>query len=458
MLNLQKKKAMQNCWLLLFATLLLSSTIQASQILYREENGVKTAVYLSPKFVQGAGSVENKYYHNVDFPKGHIALKEFSAEVVDEKGNSVPLHETYLHHWLIVRYYALTTDNGEDESKRIVVRNSGVCQNTLGQYFGLGSETRRTDTYVPDPYGIEVGNPADIPDGYVERWYLNVHAIDTRGVVDRLGCTECKCDLYNLTRDEYDRPLRSDYIGGLLCCYDQTQCRLREGFKSIKRNRYLKYTVKWVDWVDTIVPVKIYILDVTDTREREGVASTSVGLTTQMGCKVEYEVEPCGVSGVSSNGCLNIKKTSIVMPKGGYVIYGAAHQHSGGILSALYGEDGRMICTSRAIYGEGKEAGNEAGYIVGMTTCYPQPGSVKISDGEILVLESNYSSSQMHTGVMGLFYLLIAEQPPHNVLESIEFPKYSWALIFLGLTIAFVAGFSYLRRNERNEGYQSLVV
>ncbi|PIA61716.1 hypothetical protein AQUCO_00200005v1 [Aquilegia coerulea] len=454
---------MQNCWLLLFATLLLGSTIQASQVLYREENGVKTAVYLSPKFQLGAGSVENKYYHNIDFPKGHIAVKEFGAEVVDEEGISVPLHETYLHHWVVVRYYALTTDNGEKELKKIQVRNSGTCQNTLGQYFGLGSETRQTDTYVPDPYGIEVGNPADIPDGYVERWYLNVHAIDTRGVVDRLGCTECKCDLYNLTRDEFDRPLTSDYIGGLLCCYDQTQCMLREGFQSIKRNLYLKYTVKWVDWVDTIVPVKIYILDVTDTGEREGVASNSVGLTYQMvGCKVEYEVEPCGVSGVSSNGCVDIKKTSIVMPKGGYVIYGAAHLHSGGIVAALYGEDGRMICTSRAIYGEGKEAGNEAGYIVGMTTCYPQPGSVKVSDGETLVLESNYSSSQMHTGVMGLFYLLIAEQPPNNVLlhvqETIKFPMYSWALIFLGLTIAFIAGFSYMRRNERNEGYQSLVV
>lgn len=63
-------------------------------------------------------------------------------------------------------------------------------------------------------------------------------------------------------------------------------------------------------------------------------------------------------------------------------------------------------------YGDGKEAGNEAGYIVGMSTCYPKPGSVKISDGETLILESNYSSSQQHTGVMGLFYILVAEPSP----------------------------------------------
>jgi hypothetical protein len=40
---------------------------------------------------------------------------------------------------------------------------------------------------------------------------------------------------------------------------------LKEGFKGPKRSLYLKYTIKWVDWDDFIVPVKIYMLDVTDT-------------------------------------------------------------------------------------------------------------------------------------------------------------------------------------------------
>ncbi|MGF2531727.1 hypothetical protein, partial [Ralstonia pseudosolanacearum] len=137
---------------------------------------MKSAVYLSPKFVMGPGSVVDKFYHNIDFPKGHIGLKYFNAEVVDEMGNPVPLHQTYLHHWVLGRYYALTDDNGERELKTISLRNSGVCQNTLTHYFVLGSESRRTNTYVPDPYAIEVGNPANIPHGYEERWQLNVHA------------------------------------------------------------------------------------------------------------------------------------------------------------------------------------------------------------------------------------------------------------------------------------------
>ncbi|OVA17345.1 Stress up-regulated Nod 19 [Macleaya cordata] len=450
--------------LLLFGIFPLILSVQASQSMLRTENGEKSAVFLSPKFVLGAGSVDNKFYYNIDFPRGHIALKEFNAEVVDELGNPVPLHETYLHHWIVLRYYApkdaeIPEDNGHKGvhfSKNIVVRNSGICPGTLNQYFGLGSETRRTATYVPDPYGIEVGNPAEIPDGYEERWLLNVHAIDTRGVEDRLGCTECKCDLYNVTKDEKGQPLRPHYSGGLYCCYDETQCRVREGFRSVKRSLYLRYTVRWVDWEETIVPVKIYIFDVTDTGKR---ANDSISA-----CQVEYEVEECGRAGVDSDGCIDNKKTSMVMPNGGNVIYGVAHQHTGGRGAALYGEDGRVICSSIPVYGEGEEVGNEAGYIVGMSTCYPQPGSIKISDGETLVLESNYSSTQKHTGVMGLFYILVADQPPKPVhmpihmQESLNLFKYKWALVFMGVAVAIVVGIGYYlwRRDEKEGEYQPL--
>jgi len=77
-------------------------------------------------------------------------------------------------------------------------------------------------------------------------------------------------------------------------------------------------------------------------------------------------------------------------------------------------QDGRVICSSVPSYGNGNEAGNEAGYIVGMSTCYPKLGSVKIIDGETLTLESNYNNTKEHTGVMGLFYLLVAEQLPYQ--------------------------------------------
>ncbi|MCI06302.1 stress up-regulated Nod 19 protein, partial [Trifolium medium] len=217
--------------------------------------------------------------------RGHVAIKSFNAEVVDEAGTPVPLHETYLHHWLVVRYYESkhATHKVNLPSDSVLIRNSGTCQgNTLPQYFGLGSETRGTATDIPDPFGIEIGNPAEIPEGFEEKWLVNVHAIDTRGVEDKLGCTECKCELYNVTVDESGRSIRPDYKGGLLCCYDHTQCKLKEGFEGPKRSLYLKYTVEWVDWDDFIVPVKIYIIDVTDTLK---LSDDSKGMNSDHNCK-----------------------------------------------------------------------------------------------------------------------------------------------------------------------------
>ncbi|XP_058731310.1 uncharacterized protein LOC131603078 [Vicia villosa] len=402
------------------ALLLLLLTTPSLSSFVKSENKIKSAVFLSPKFELGPGSVINRYYYDIDFPRGHIALKSFNAEVVDEAGHSIPLHETYLHHWVVARYYQSknVTDTENDShrmlhnSNRVMVRNSGMCQgNVLGQYFGLGSETRGTETHIPDPFGIEIGNPEDVPEGFEEKWLVNIHAIDTRGAEDKLGCTECKCELYNVTVDEYGRTIRPDYIGGLLCCPDYAQCKLKEGFEGPKRSLYLRYTAKWVDWDDSIVPVKIYIVDVTDTLEQ---SDNSKGINLDHNCKVEYQVESCSMDHKDRNGCVHVMKTSVPLQNGGYMIYGVAHQHSGGIGSTLYGQDGRVICSSIPSYGKGSEAGNESGHIVGMSTCYPKPGSVKIIDGEILTLESNYNSTKEHNGVMGFFYILVAEQLPYQ--------------------------------------------
>uniref|UniRef100_A0A7N0TWY5 Stress up-regulated Nod 19 n=1 Tax=Kalanchoe fedtschenkoi TaxID=63787 RepID=A0A7N0TWY5_KALFE len=451
--------------MVLGAILILSFTAQISAKAVVDENGVKTSVFLSPKFVMGPGSVVNRVYDNVDFPKGHIAIKSFDAEVVDEAGSPVPLQETYLHHWVVVRYQQKIDADipesignlGLHQSKYSVLPNSGVCQNeVLEQYFGLGSETRKTSTHVPDPYGIEIGNPSDISPGYEERWMLNVHAIDTREVQDKLGCTECRCDLYNVTQDERGQPLNPNYRGGLRCCHDHLQCKLKEGSEGTTRALYMKFTVKWVEWSSSVVPVRIYIFDVTDTWRKEN--------NPVHHCLVEYEVEPCN----SGEDCTHIKRATSPIPKGGHVIYAVAHQHSGGNGSALYGEDGRLICASVPTYGTGTEPGNEAGYIVGMSTCYPEPGSVALSDGEMLTLESNYSRTQFHTGVMGLFYILIADHPErplhtNHVQGQTTRPFEPLDLVpmigLLGLVVIAAAGIAYHRRRFQTEdGYQSIVM
>ncbi|XP_052481450.1 uncharacterized protein LOC105764847 isoform X1 [Gossypium raimondii] len=465
-------------WLVLVG-ILVTLSLPYSHAFWGNENKIHTAVFLSPKFVLGPGSVENRFYFNVDFPKGHIALKSFDAEVIDETGNPVPLHETYLHHWVVVRYYVrkgveiskLDDLKKVNRSDYISGGNSGICQNgILSQFFGLGSETRKTSTHIPDPYGIEVGNPAEVPSGFEEQWMLNVHAIDTRGAEDKLGCTECRCDLYNVTDDEYGRPLRPYYKGGLLCCYDRTQCKVKHGFEAVRRTLYLRYTVKWIDMDRFVLPVKIYIFDITDSWKR---TPSSTEINAEHKCKIEYDIESCDATGLGNDGCIDTKRISLDVPFGGYLIYGVAHQHSGGTGSALYREclfdfgdfeDGQLMCSSLPTYGKGEEPGNEAGYIVGMTTCYPKPGTVEISEGETLILEFNYSRIRHHTGVMGLFYILVADdlpKPMHTlrtvVQDSIMVVTVLWAAVALIGVVAVIAlAVHYQFKREGEDGYEAI--
>lgn len=443
--------------------LLLVAIDASSQNQSTKADRMKSAVFLSPKLVLKPGSVSNKDYYNIDFPKGHVAIKDFYAEVVDEAGDPVPLYETYLHHWIIVKYYQRKSDEF-NHSDIIAKGNSGLCDGVLNQHFGLGSETRKTASYVPDPYGIEIGNPSDAPEGYEERWFLNAHAIDTRGVEDRFGCIECKCNLYNVTKDEDGRPIEPDYLGGLRCCYDETRCRLKKGFKGSKKGFYLKYTVKYVDWDDSIVPVKVYILDVTDSWKKPE-NSTAVA---KHQCQIEYAVESCSAAAAHAHGCTHTKKKSLAFPIGGDVIYGVGHQHKASLGSTLHGEDGRVICSSYPIYGKGKEPGNEAGYVVGMSTCYPKPGSIKIRKGETVTLVTNYSSTKGHTGVMGLFYLMVAETSPkpnyvlHSTdgrgTETVKVHKVIGASAVFGVGLLVVAAVFCLHKKRREEGYDSVVI
>uniref|UniRef100_A0A0A0K2U1 Stress up-regulated Nod 19 protein n=1 Tax=Cucumis sativus TaxID=3659 RepID=A0A0A0K2U1_CUCSA len=391
---------------------------------------IKTKTYMTPFFTLKPGHVVERFFYNTNFPEGHIAIKSFDVEVVDEEDNPIPLFETYLHHWGITRYYQHkdskdpninTSFTQLQEPNFIIAGNSGVCQkHALPHFFGTGAESRKTSSFLPHPYGIEVGNEKEVPLGYEEKWVLNIHAIDTRGVEDRIGCIECKRHLYNVTKDGLGMALEDDYIGGLRCCYDQTQCKVKKGYENKlgddqQRNLYVRYTVKWVDWDDDLViPLKVYIFDITDTWKP---LMDSTGAPQQHNCLVEYNVGGTCSTNKVGDECNATKMVRLLSPSSGYIIYGMAHLHVGGLGSVLYGQDGRELCSSSPIYGNGSEIGNEKGYVVGMSTCYPKPGSVKLNNKEMLTLISKYHPSQTHIGVMGLFHIMVAQKLPNSIIQ-----------------------------------------
>jgi hypothetical protein len=53
---------------------------------------------------------------------------------------------------------------------------------------------------------------------------------------------------------------------------------VKQGFNGEVRKLFLQYKVTWLDWTDAVVPVKIYIFDVTDTALLDG--------TPEHSCKV----------------------------------------------------------------------------------------------------------------------------------------------------------------------------
>lgn len=96
--------------------------------------GVQGLAFLLAKKTQHPDSISNRFYYDIEFPQGH----------------------SYLHHWVAVRYNLrkgakdskYNSNMGFHHSDFIIALNDGVCNHGLTQFFGLGSETRKTSTYA----------------------------------------------------------------------------------------------------------------------------------------------------------------------------------------------------------------------------------------------------------------------------------------------------------------------
>ena len=92
------------------------------------------------------------------------AIVNIASDLVDEQGNSVPLSQAYMHHWLL---------------------HGGSHRNDLGG-FGAGSEYRGLPEGFKKPFAIMVGGD--------EEWEATLHLLDLRLTPPemRLPSLECR--------------------------------------------------------------------------------------------------------------------------------------------------------------------------------------------------------------------------------------------------------------------------
>ncbi|KAL2319942.1 hypothetical protein Fmac_028911 [Flemingia macrophylla] len=310
----------------------------------------------------GPGNIAEKTFLDIKFPKGHIGVKSFDVELVDEDGNSVPL-------------------------------NQGTCQGyMLPHYWGLGAESRGTSSNLPDPFAVELDRVRSngstmIHDCQAEYTIPRIHDSDSLHVQKANIPMEKGGYLIYGTAHMHTGVVNATLYGqdGRILCTSTPKYGMGKEAGNEKG---------YVVGMSGCYP-KPGSMKIKDGAESRGTSSNlPYPFAVELG-RIYYSK--------NSQQCCR-QKANIPMEKGGYLIYGTAHMHTGVVNSTLYGQHGRILCTSTPKYGTGKEAGNEKGYVVGMSDCYPKPGSMKIKDGEILTLESRYEN-KFRTGAMGHFYI-----------------------------------------------------
>eukprot|EP00162_Nutomonas_longa_P012619 comp21175_c0_seq1/m.44970 comp21175_c0_seq1/g.44970 ORF comp21175_c0_seq1/g.44970 comp21175_c0_seq1/m.44970 type:complete len:454 (+) comp21175_c0_seq1:2-1363(+) len=307
-----------------------------------------SATYRSPPIRLADGEVvfTDPNTTPIKVPAGPFAIKSFRAQIVSEDGSPTPLSEVYLHHWLIFNRQG----------------NRGVCGGYLNYIFGVGAESRNTLTEFPDGYAyFTTGDQA---------WGANIHVLRTTNVPDVKSCIECHCDGGG---------------GGFQCCPDGSFCPVGNNPQPAK-TYYLEYTIEWAPVTGSgLKPVDLWVLDASD-------------------CQIEYNVPQC-----ASAPCVDIRTKTTVLPMELKVVYVAGHLHVGADnLTLTVQEPGAAaphdICISDTIMGSGSNAGNEKGYVVGMTICsWTTP--VVLPKGTQVTTTGYYVSDPYHDSVMSLAYI-----------------------------------------------------
>jgi len=412
-------------------------------------SNLKTVTHLTEPLPLRPGEVTNSY-HRLPVPPGPIAIYEFAADVVekDADGNivPVPLKDAYLHHHVVISEHEA---HAKQKKHWWPMRPKKRLTASRGVGFGAGTESRGTPQKFYYPYAFTTVEGED-------EFIANVHVINTRSMSsgDAHHCLECPCtsvDLFesnstilgsvasrktdgwdtcnNALVEEGNTACRPDtYYGGLLCCEDGEFClddydNSSAHFDNDKASGpistyYLRYTVRYADATKDNRP--LYLASCCDASGNE-----------TMSGNIEYDIpqlcEEWDSLDEDGDDCIHEVSTIQSLHGSSDIAFGAGelnedeearevelvymvgHLHRGGIdMVATDANTGELICKSVPNYGTGNDIGNEKGYINGMSTCVFDPPRRMMTTDPIRVT-SRYDARSAHTGVMGLFYIAVAD-------------------------------------------------
>ena len=183
------------------------------------------------------------------------------------------------------------------------------------------------------------------------------------------------------------------------------------------------------------IPLKIYVGDVTqDVTNLKNpnckVEFTSYNVSSstlpETRCDYDKQTNPLGWNGIpgsipplpydpSSNQCVTRQIGKIRIEETQKLVFATGHLHAGSLIIRVRRDKTKeILCESVPTYGKSKYiAGDELGFVVGMSTCNFIEGNnnerlpdIIVEKDEILEIETIYDGHVTHTGLMGLFYFM----------------------------------------------------
>uniref|UniRef100_A0A7S3E400 Uncharacterized protein n=1 Tax=Chloropicon laureae TaxID=464258 RepID=A0A7S3E400_9CHLO len=461
------------------ALVLLSATATATAT----EGDVRQFSVLSRPIKLKFGEVHNTIQEPIrlpweivaEFAVKPLAIVDYKVDIVslneDGEETQVPLYQAYNHHYALgignyeqmYGYYETHKDDpyggyelnstAAPTMKRFMQDMRGLGQRRgerRAANFGGGSgaEERGTSHLLPTPYAHIVDSPqAIIPLIHL----INTDAGSQPETPSRL--LECPCTpqrVFDVGADKIDgKPPVPPFSCNLKFMQEENpSCELdwyEGGFRCCEHGVFVIDTDKHDP--ATLPEQEFYFKFIFDYKDVEPEtvpvrppACCDVTANLTVGGNIEFDVPQC-TAGIAPEDCVyemtssqffdlmpnyhsNQTREKDVDPKQQVdLVYAVGHLHVGGLSLDLYDdESGELICHSEPTYGTGSAAGDELGYLTGMSSCTFDP-PLRMTRDAVVRTVARYNNTVPHHGVMALWLMEVAD-PVAPTIQGDPLPSF----------------------------------